>query len=156
MKRVLLFIFIAFIVFPLTASAQTIELKVNGIEIGAYYSTVLKKLGKPLSKKKGGSFPCDDDRMMTMRYAGLILKLIPDNNNRYFVAAMEVTSRKWVTSGIMVGANIKDVQRRFGRNDKPRKEKVSENLPYFIKDGYANFYFRNKKLVRINWELNAC
>ncbi|HLM02313.1 MAG TPA: hypothetical protein VK400_14775 [Pyrinomonadaceae bacterium] len=158
MKRFLFFILLAFFTLSLTASAQTIDLKVKGVGIGTTYSTVLGKLGKPLSSRKSGSFPCDQGNpSLTLRYSGLVIELIQDNDNRYFfVASMKVTSPKWITSGIRTGESIKGVQKRFGQNNKPGKDAGLENLPYYIKDGYANFYFRNKKLVKIAWELNVC
>lgn len=95
--------------------------------------------------------------MLTLRYSGLVVKLIEGSGGRnFFVASMEVTSPKWITSGITVGASIKDVRERFGQNNELSKEKGLNTLPYFIKDGYANFYFRNKRLVKMAWELNVC
>jgi hypothetical protein len=118
---------------------------------------VIRKLGKPLSARKGAGFPCDDGPLLTLRYSGLRIELIEDSGGRdYFVAAMEVNSLKWITSGIAVGASIKNVRKRFGQNNKTGRERGLENLTYYIKDGYANFYFRNNKLVKVNWELNIC
>jgi hypothetical protein len=157
MKPFLLPILFVFLAVPLAVFAETIDLKVKGVGIGTPYSTVVTKLGKPLSSKKGGSFPCDQGKpMLILRYSGLVIKLIEDNNNQYFVASMEVTSPKWTASGITIGANIREVQKRFGQNNNLSKEKELENLPYFIEDGYARFYFRNKKLVKVAWELNVC
>jgi hypothetical protein len=157
MKRFLLFVLVTLFALPLTALSQPLDLKIKGVEIGTPYSTVIRKLGKPLSRKESSGFPCDDGPMLTLHYLGLTIKLIEDNNGRnFFVASMEVTSPKWIISETAIGESIKDVQRKFGKNNKMRKEKGLENLPYFIKDGYANFYFRNKKLVKVAWELNAC
>jgi hypothetical protein len=157
MKPFLLSILFVFLVFPVTIFAQTLDLKVKGIGVGTSYSTVLKKLGKPLSSKKHGSFPCDNgNSMLTLRYSGLVIKLIQDNNNQYFVASMEVTSPKWAASGIKIGASIREVQKRFGQNNNLSKERGLENLQYFNGDGYADFYFRNNKLTKVVWELNAC
>src|SRR5207237_10363476 len=105
MKRLLLFILFAF---PVAATAQAVNLKVKNVGIGTSYSDALKQLGKPLSKKKGGSYPCDGGPMITLRYAGLIVKLLESNNNKrnFFVGSVELNSRKWTSSGIKIGANI--------------------------------------------------
>ncbi len=157
MKHFLLSVLFVSLTLPLTVFAETIDLKVKGVGVGTSYSTVLKKLGRPLSNKKGGSFPCDQGNpMLNLRYSGLVIKLIQDSNNQYFVASMEVSSPKWIASGITIGASIREVQERFGQNNNLSKKKGLENLPYFIEDSYANFYFRNKKLIKVAWELNAC
>jgi hypothetical protein len=158
MQRLLLVILFIFPALPLSASAQaTLDLKVKGVGVGTTYSTVLKKLGKPLLIKKGNNFPCNnEDPMLTLRYSGLVIELIQDNNRRYFVAGMKVTSPKWVISGITLGANKEKVRKRFGQNIKLDKEKGLEYLSYYVGDGYGFFYFRNNKLIKITWELNIC
>ncbi len=159
MQRLLLLILFVFPALPLSTSAQaTLDLKVKGVGVGTTYSTVLKKLGKPLSIKKGNNFPCNNEEpMLTLRYSGLVIELIQGNNRRhYFVASMKVTSPKWITSGITIGANKKKVRKRFGRSNTLGKEEGLEYLSYYVGDGYGYFYFRNKKLVKIAWELNIC
>ncbi len=96
MKRLLFIALLLAFGLPLGVSGKVIDLRVKGVEIGTRYRTVLRKLGKPLSSKNGGSYPCDDDnRMMTLRYPGLIIKLIDEDERKYFfVASMEVTSRR--------------------------------------------------------------
>ncbi len=80
-----------------------------------------------------------------------------DDGQNSIVVEIEVTSPKWeVASGISVGASLADVQTKFVQTDKPTKEKGLEKLSYFVNEGYANFYFRNKKLVKVNWEFNLC
>lgn len=156
MKRFFFILFVAFAL-PLTASAQTIDLQVSGVGVATPYSIVLQKLGKPLSKKKGGTFPCDNGEMLILRYQGLIVKLIEANDGTGFiVGSVDVTSPKWSISGINVGASIKDVQTKFGQLEEKTKKSGSENLSYGMAEGFANFYFRNNKLVKISWEFNIC
>lgn len=139
-----------------TSLAQTIDLQVSGVGVTTPYSIVLQKLGKPLSKKKGGTFPCGDE-MLTLRYQGLIVKLIEANDGTGFiVGSVDVTSPKWSVSGINVGASIKDVQTKFGQLEEKTKKSGLENLSYGMAEGFANFYFRNNKLVKISWEFNIC
>jgi hypothetical protein len=159
MQYLLFLILFVLSALPLSTSAQaTLDLKVKGVGVGTTYSTVLKKLGKPLLIKKGNNFPCDNEEsMLTLQYSGLAIELIQDGNRRYyFVAGMKVTSPKWVISGITIGANKEKVQKRFGRHNKLGKEEGLEYLNYYVGDGYGYFYFRNNKLIKIEWELNIC
>lgn len=136
-------------------SQQTYEPKVKGIGIGTSYSTILKKLGKPLLVKKDGEYPCDSGRITIIRYSGLRLNLIKSfSSNNLMVASMEVTLPKWSVSGIKIGARLKEIKARFSGNI--RKENGFYILGGFVKDGYRAFYFRNKKLVKMTWELNPC
>lgn len=139
------------------ASAQTIDLKVKGIDVGASYQTVLRQLGKPLLSRKGGTNPCGSTKL-TLRYSGLTITLDGDSDEGNFtVVAIEITSPKWeVAPGIKVGASFTDVQAKFVQTEEPTKEKGLKNLSYFVIDGYANFYFRDNKLVKVTWELNLC
>jgi len=156
MKRFLFILIIAFAL-SLTASAQTIDLQVKGVEIATPYSTVIQKLGKPLSKKKGGTFPCDNSDMLTLRYKGLIVRLIEANDGTGFiVGSVSITSAKWSISGVNIGASIKDIQTRFGQSEVETKKSGLENLSYGMAEGFANFYFRNNKLVKVSWEFNIC
>jgi hypothetical protein len=157
MKQVLFFVSLVLFTLPTAASAQTIVLQVKGVDIGAKYQTVLRQLGKPLSSKKRGTNPCGNTKLV-LRYSGLTITFDDDGSGRNFiVVVIEVTSPKWeVAPGISVGASLADVQKKFSQTEAPTKEKGLENLSYFAGDGYANFYFRNKKLVKVAWELNLC
>ena len=97
-------------ILPLTVSAQTKELQVRGIKVGTYYSTVIKKLGKPLSFKKNGGFPCDSGTIRTARYDGLAIDFIEHSTNQKLVVArVKITSPKWKTLGIKVGDDLKKI-----------------------------------------------
>jgi len=158
MKRFLFFVSLVLLTLPAVASAQRIDLEVKGIDVGASYQTVLRQLGKPLSRKNGGIVPCSDGSiLLTLRYQGLKIELYSDDEGKsFYVFTMEVTSPKWSLSGLNIGATLKDVQAKFVQTRKPTKESGLENLSYFITDGYANFWFRNNKLVKVDWELNLC
>jgi hypothetical protein len=156
MKQLLFLVLIVFFALPFTTSAQTIDLQINGVQIATPYSTVIQKLGKPLSKNKGGTFPCDSGEVLTLRYPGLIIKFIEANDETGFiVGSVDVVSPKWSVSGISVGASIKKVRAKFGFSESTKEEGFA-NLSYGMAEGFANFYFRNKKLVKISWEFNVC
>jgi len=157
MKHFFSILFVAFAL-SITASAQeTIDLQVNGVGVYTSYSTVVQKLGKPLSEKKGGEFPCGNDETLTLRYKGLIVRLIEANDGTGFiVGSVSITSAKWSISGVNIGASIKDIQTRFGQSEVETKESGLENLSYGMAEGFADFYFRNNKLVKVYWEFNIC
>jgi len=153
MKR-LLFLFI-FLALSTTVSADVINLQVKGVTVGTQYLTVLHRLGKPLQSKEGGSFPCGD-KLMTLRYPGLVIKLVGDGRKQDFsVVLIEATSSKWsIARGINIGTKLKDVRAKFGKTN--NKKADSNNLFYFITDGWANFYFKKNRLVKVIWEENLC
>ncbi|MBX7172769.1 MAG: hypothetical protein K1X72_17495 [Pyrinomonadaceae bacterium] len=152
MKILILFLLISV---QTILSQQTYEPKVNGIGVGTTYSTILKKLGKPLLVKKGGEYPCDSGRITIIRYSGLRLNLIKSfASNKLIVASMEVTLPKWSVSGIRIGAKLKDVKAKLTGNI--RRENSFDILGGVVKDGYRDFYFQNKRLVKMTWELNPC
>lgn len=144
-----------------TSLTQILNLKVKDVEIGTKYSDVLKKLGKPSSKKKGKDFPCDDGEILILKYKGLVLELLKNyEDNTFFVASTTVISDKWSVSdanvgSINVGASIKEVKEKFGDKEFYNEEGF-DILGYYNIDGYANFYFKDGKVVKIRWELNVC
>ncbi len=157
MKRLLFLSLLIIFALHLNASAQTIDLKVKGVEIGTSYSSVLEKLGKPLSSKVGGIVPCSDgSKLLTVRYQGLVIELSKDvDETNFTVFSMTVTSPRWSMSGINIGADIKNVRTKYG-SSKLIKDEGMDSLIYYITDGFATFYFRNKKLVKVRWEFNFC
>ena len=135
---------------------QTIKLEVKGVDIGTSYQDVLSQLGKPLSSKKRGTNPCGGAKL-TLRYSDLTVNLDPDADEQNFIVVLiEVTSPKWEVSGISIGASLEEARAKFGKSSELRKENGLNYVSYFVTDGYANFYFRNNKLVKVNWELNLC
>lgn len=156
MKTFLLSIFFILTAISANSSAQTINLKLSGIDIGTPRAKVLKTLGKPLSSIKRGEFPCDNGPMLTLRYSGLTLKMLESNDGKDFIVGnVIVTSNKWSVSGIKIGASVNDVKNKFGNKDL-RKEEGFDALSYLINDGYAAFFFKKNKLIKIAWELNVC
>jgi hypothetical protein len=156
MKRFLL-VLLTIVIFASVSGAQSIELSVNGINVGASQEEVLSKFGKPLSTTKRGENPCGNLKL-TIHYPGVKIVLDDDGDGKTFtVVAIEVTSTKWeVAPGVRVGADSDTVRVRIGEASEPRKEGNVAEWPYSIPDGYAYLYFRNEKLVKAVWELNLC
>lgn len=149
------FLLFLFIILPLIVSAQTKELQVKGIKVGTYYWTVIKKLGKPLSFKKNGEYPCDG-LIRKAKYEGLVIDLLESNlNGKLFVARMEVTSSKWNVLGVKVSDSVNKIRSKFSLV-KDKGKSSYDVYTGFNGDSYSYFYFKKNKLVKISWELNAC
>jgi len=142
-----------------TTLIEEIDLRINDIGLGISESKILQRLGKPLQNKKGEFNECGYGFEKTFRYSGLGIELLGNDKGRNFtVIAMEVTSPKWLVSGIRVGADAKDVLAKFGEPLEKRTESGVESWSYVNKgnDGFAGFYFRDNKLVKILWESAIC
>jgi hypothetical protein len=132
------------------------NLKIKNIGLSSPLSNVLSQLGKPLKSKNSGTYPCGNTEK-TLRYSGLRIKLEKDNKgNDYRVVSIEVASSAWSVSGIRIGENIENVKAKLKYRYDTTKESEIEGLHYGNGDGVASFYFRDNKLVKINWEYNWC
>ena len=148
---------------PILANAKvsntprdTFPFEIKGVAIGTSYQTVLRQLGKPLSNRKGGTNPCGGTKQV-LRYSGLTITFDEGEDKENIVVLIEVSSSKWeVASGISVGASSEEVQAKFGQPDDTKSESGLEVLSYFDGDGAVDFYFRNKKLVKVTRDLNLC
>ena len=152
--------------FMLTVSAQTkwreVDLKINGISSGTSYSTVIKKIGKPLKTKEDGYDECGGGYLKILFYGGWEIKFLSDDKKRnYTVISMNLTSPKWlIAPDIKIGANIKDVRAKYGEpNSIVGSEDFDKDiLDYVTKEhlGVVNFYFRNNKLIRVEMVETLC
>ena len=160
MKQFLFFVVLVFIALSTNVLAGEIDLRINGVGLDTKEETVLRKLGKPSSSKRGGIVPCSEgSKLLTLRYPGLEIELSRDEDEQNFsVFSMRVSSPKWAVSGINVGANINDVQTKFGQPYHKTTEDKLLGLHFNNKGGVggASFYFRDNKLKEIYWEINFC
>lgn len=150
-------LFLALTIFAIgsaSVSAQHIDLRLNGLKIGAKYGSIVKKLGKPVSDRRWGNVPCGDD-MRTLRYDGLEIRLESGGDNPLGLYRVVVTKSKWSMSGIRIGDSRTTVTRKFGTG-RSMSEHGQRFLSYSIVDGYANFYFRKNRLAKVEWEFNFC
>jgi len=166
MKLFLFFVVLVFSTLP--AFGQTkwreVDLRVNGVGSGTSYSTVVRKLGKPLRSKKerlAADSACsgEAETHLTLFYSGLEITLLGDGKGRDLeVYSMEVTSKKWLASGIGISATANDVLTKFGEPNS-KEEKSGETIFYYTtKDnlGGVDFYFRNNRLVRVEMTETLC
>lgn len=160
MKQFLLLFLLFIFALPTNAQITEVDLRIDGVGLTTKQETVLRKLGKPSSRKRGGIVPCcGGEELLTLRYPGLEIELFREEDGKIFsVSSMRVTSPKWKVSGINIGANINDAKTKFGQPYHETKEKRSLGLHYNVKDGLggASFYFRGNKLKEIYWEINFC
>jgi hypothetical protein len=140
-----------------------LNLSVKTVEIGTLRKDVLKELGKPISSKKGRHFPCDEEgEVRTLRYQDLVLELIENyNNKKFFVASTIVKSDKWSVMNsrdgkiVKIGEGVEEVKEKFG-DGKLIHDDGLDTIAYPNTDGFAYFYFKNEKLIKIRWEINLC
>ena len=166
MRPFAILMFLAFI--TVAASGQStlreIDLRVNGIGSETSYTTVVRKLGNPLRRymlKFKASEACSGspETHLTLIYSGLSITLLGDGRGRHLaVSRFEVTSKKWVASGIRIGADFETVRTKFGKPNEIEGNSI-DTIMYYVTIGNlggVNFYFRNDKLVKILMSDTLC
>jgi len=94
-----------------------------------------------------------------VHYSGLEVTLLGDGRGRNLaVYSIEVTSEKWMVSGVSIGADIKDMLTKFGEPNSKEEESGETIFYYVTKDnlGGVNFYLRNNKLVKVAMTETLC
>lgn len=135
--------------------------KVNGLALGATYSTTVKSLGKPLRDVTSRRIDeCIGSRTRTLAYPGLKVELVEGERNAFTVFAFEVTSATWNVSGIKIGDTSDRIQRAFGTSGRTvEKERTGPRWFYEMTEespGGTNFYFQNGKLIKVNTSFEMC
>lgn len=166
MKNILLISLLCIFTFSISAQEKLneIDLHVNGIGSGTSYSTVIRKLGKP-DRNKTIKFNAEnacsnsDETHLTLFYSGLEITLLGDGKgHKLKVYSIKVTSKKWIASGINVGATEKQIQVKVGKPNS-KDNKLGEDIFYYVTRenlGGVNFYLRNNKLVKIEMTETLC
>ncbi len=166
MKQFLFLVLLVFLTLPVFPQKKLseIDLRVNGVGSGTSYLTVVRKLGKPMRRKTEeikASLACSNsaETHLTLFYSGLEITLLGDGRGRNLdVYSIKVTSKKWLASGISIGANQKNVVDKFGEPNS-KAEDSNETTFYYVTKGNlggVNFYFRNNKLVRMAMTETLC
>src|SRR5215207_840048 len=142
-------------------SASRVELQVKGVSLDSSLATVTRMLGAPRSRKqtKPAFSECTERResRLTLQYPGMIVELIGDSKGRNFkVLSVSVSSPAWpVASGVATGNSGQAIVSRFGPPLRMENEGGLNRFVYFHKDnGGARFYFRDEKLVKVEWGLD--
>ena len=172
MKKLRIAQFLALLVLPFFVGTSTsgqkrlqeVDLRINGIASGSSYSSIVRKLGKPLSRRTEKSAALNscsgkDETFVTLKYEGLGIRLLGDGRGRKLsVFSMDVSSEKWLASGARLGDSTYQVRKRFG---KPVSQAILSGklIFYYVTPGNlggVNFEFKKKKLVRIKMNETLC
>lgn len=140
-----------------------VDLRVKGVGLGSAFGVVLRQLGQPVSSKRE---KIDDDgcgpayTSLRLRYQGASLELSGDLKGRnFYVISMEVTSPKFlIAPGVKIGMTEEEAQAKLGAPMEVRTESGSRMLIYVTKgnDGSALLYFRDGRLVKVQWDYTSC
>lgn len=152
------------LVSALSAHSQTSAsaLKVNGVGLGATYTDVIKKLGKPSRVITGEAGQCSAGKQRTLHYPGLTFELFEEQANKFTVGEFEVTSAKWNVSGAKVGMNGTAISERFGEAEVGVADADTGGPIWFYEiadetvPGNSSFFFRGGKVVRIYSAFMKC
>jgi hypothetical protein len=134
---------------------REVDLSVNGIRSGTSYSDVLKILGRPSRVENA---PPDDlcgiGPMRTLYYRGLTIELTRPRK-MYVVVTMTVTSPRFrLNQGIRIGTSMKIARTKLGRGNGDTATKL-----YYVTKGNlggVTFFFRNKKLLKVEMSETLC
>jgi len=166
MKQITSFVLLIFLSLPAWGQEKLreVDLRVNGIGSGTLYPTVIRNLGKPLQRKAtrtAESLSCAGaaETDVTLLYSGLQISLFGDGRGRNLtVYTIEVSSLKWMASGVRIGASMKEVESKFGEPISKAGQSGETIFHYVTKGnlGMVNFYFRNDKLVKVVMTETLC
>ena len=153
-----------------TAQAQDqerlteVDLRVKGVGLGSSYAQMLRQLGRPISSRRE---KIDDETcgpkhtLLTVKYKGVVIELVGDPRGRDFkVVSFEITSPQLLmTPGIKLGMSELDARSKIGGEPwQVQNDSGFQILNYVTKgnDGGVSLYFRNDRLVKIQWAYTAC
>jgi hypothetical protein len=137
-------------------------LKVNGVGLGATYTEVVKKLGKPEKVVTAEAGQCIGGTQRTLHYPGLTFELFEEGKNKFTVGEFEVTSAQWSVSGAKVGMMGPAIKERFGKAEIGEADaNTGGPIWYYEIDeqagpGNSSFFFRGGKVVRIYSAFMMC
>lgn len=132
-------------------------LNVKGVGLGASYVQVIKAFGKPKKEETTDGDECRGGKQRMMEYDGLSFTLYlydDDANAQYNVGWIEITSAKWLASGLKVGSTLSAVTNKLGQptsKEPGRRREIHRNYNFAESDGPGNtmLTFRNGKLFKI-------
>ena len=91
-----------------------VRLRFNGVGLGSTYGQVVKALGKPSRESRPVREECIGGREKSANYDGASLNFMDEGGKTFKLMAFEVTSPKYVVSGIKVGDSQLTVRRVLG------------------------------------------
>ena len=142
-----------------------VDFRVKGVGLGSTYAVVLRQLGRPVSSKRekmDGDFGVCGPAYISLklRYHGVEIELSGDLKGRnFYVIAMEVTSPKFlIAPGVKIGMTEEETRAKLGAPFQERTDSGVRILNYVTKgnDGAAGLYFRDGRLVKVQWDYLMC
>ncbi len=166
MKPLLILAFVVSLSLPVCGQTKLreVDLRVSGVGSGTPDSVVANVFDRPLRIKKENTtayLSCsgEAETFLTRFYPGLEIALIGIGKARQLqVYSIEVTSPKWVASGIRIGASMTEVLAKFGKPIS-KEERAGEMIFVYVTKGNlgsVDFYFRGNRLVRISMSETLC
>jgi hypothetical protein len=140
-----------------------VDFRINGVGLGANYSTVKRVFGQSLALKRERVL--DDTcgppyTSLRLKYQGLDIRLEGSLRGQHFkVVSIEVKSpRLVVRHGLRIGMTENAVLSRLGKPAQERYEGSVRVVDYVTKgnDGGASLFFRSGKLIKIYWKYTLC
>lgn len=140
------------------------KLRFSGIGLDSSYSQVIKVLGKPVKDPKPTREECVGGREKLVEYRGAAIHFMDgDSRDRktFEVQSFEITSARYVVSGIKVGDPESVVRQRLGtRSQKEKGENGMDVWSYEFTDpgspGFTTVYFSRGRVVKISSAYMVC
>jgi hypothetical protein len=146
-------------------TANPAKLKFSGIGLDSTYAQVVRAIGKPASEGKATREECIGGREKSVKYPGLTLYFM-DGDSRggktFELKSFQITSPRWVVSGIKVGDTEAVVRTKIGRKYDASTDPDTGNpmWSYDMGDrdgpGTTNVVFRNGKVIEISSAYAVC
>jgi hypothetical protein len=139
-----------------------VDFRVRNVGLGSRRSSVLRQFGKPLTmtRERVLDETCGPPyTSLRLKYSGLVIRLEGDIRGRHFrVVSVEVNSPQLLLSPIRIGMTEQEVRSRLSPPWQERNESGFHILNYATKgnDGGAGLYFREGKLMKVQWEATLC
>lgn len=153
-------VFLLILLFAVPVFSQHViprAIKINGVTLGTSYRTVLRRFGKPTKIEIEDEDDGSGAKRRIVTYRGLSLEFLQDyEKKQYYVAVIELTSRKWRDRRIGVGASSSAVRKRFGEPWELESGAEADKVwQYLIREGEEGsrgrilFTIRSRRVVSI-------
>lgn len=154
-------------VFATVGLGQTVDpakLKVNGVGLDSTYAQVVKALGKPVKNGAAKDEGCIGGLEKEVEFAGASFYFMDGDSKggkTFEVKAFDVTSPKFVVSGLKVGDTELAVRRRLGskfvkQDDESGAVVWSYEFPESGDPGSTSIYIKRGKIVKIAVAAMVC
>ncbi|HLA96605.1 MAG TPA: hypothetical protein VK612_12855 [Pyrinomonadaceae bacterium] len=148
---------------PVLGQVNPAKVKVRGVGLNSTYAQVVKALGRPVKDGKPTEEGCIGAHEKNVEFAGASFYFMDGDskNGKTFEAkAFDVTSAKYVVSGVKVGDAEAVVRRVFGRKYTVKTDDGVKSWSYemdpHLGPGWTTFEFKNGKIVKISSSYHVC